>query len=78
MSFFFSVAKGPKLFVELARWADHGAPGGRRYDLRRENGELLIWLGRLHLIYTPARWRPPARGPTIHGRKPPTDCRLAS
>jgi hypothetical protein len=38
----------------------------------------LIWLGRVHLIYTPARWRPPARGPTIHGRKPPTDCRLAS
>jgi len=37
-------------------------------EVRRENGETLIWLGRLHMIYTPGRWRPVARGPTINGR----------
>ncbi|MFM2045270.1 MAG: hypothetical protein RLY86_3846 [Pseudomonadota bacterium] len=60
MSIFVSLGIGPKIFVELARWAD--TPRG--VDIRRENGEVLIWLGKLHVIYTPARWRPEARGPT--------------
>lgn len=68
MSFFVSLGRGPKLFVELAHWADRGADGSRGCEMRRENGETLIWLGRLHLIYTPGRWRPVARGPTIDGR----------
>lgn len=63
MSIFVSLGAGPKFFIELARWAD--APRGM--DIRRENGEVLIWLGRLHVIYTPARWRPETRGPTIGG-----------
>lgn len=78
MSLFISLGRGPKLFIELARWADHSRSAPRGYDVRRENGELLIWLGRFHLIYTPARWRPAARGPTRHGRNPRDDCRLAS
>ncbi|HYE53043.1 MAG TPA: hypothetical protein VEB20_25825 [Azospirillaceae bacterium] len=54
MSFFLALPGGPKIYIELARWA---SPAGR-FDLRRENGETLVWLGRIHLIYTPARWRP--------------------
>lgn len=68
MSFFMSLGRGPKLFIELAHWADRGAVGLRGCEVRRENGETLIWLGRLHMIYTPGRWRPVARGPTIDGR----------
>lgn len=64
MSFFVSLGRGPKLYIELARWAS--VPRG--LQVRRENGELLVWLGRLHVIYTPARWRPVARGPTDYGR----------
>ncbi|WP_155524515.1 hypothetical protein [Oleisolibacter albus] len=64
MSLFISLGKGPKLFIEVARWAE--APRG--LQVRRENGEVLFWLGRVHLIYTPARWRPAVRGPTFDGR----------
>lgn len=78
MSLFMSLGRGPKLFIELARWADQSSRSGRACDVRRENGELLIWLGRVHLIYTPAQWRPVARGPTSNDRQSPTDCRLAS
>ncbi|MGQ9364878.1 hypothetical protein [Azospirillum sp. ST 5-10] len=46
---------GHRVFVEHARWA---TPAGR-FDLRRENGEYVVWLGRLNIIYTPARWVPP-------------------
>lgn len=63
MSIFVSLGTGPKVFIELAHWAD--APRG--VDIRRENGEILLWLGRLHMIYTPARWRPEPRGPTTGG-----------
>ncbi|HEY0835610.1 MAG TPA: hypothetical protein VGE72_17035 [Azospirillum sp.] len=48
---------GHNVFVEHARWAN---PDGF-FDLRRENGEFVVWLGRLNIIYTPARWAPPAR-----------------
>ena len=78
MSIFISLGTGPKIFIELARWAD--APRG--VDFRRENGEVLLWLGRLHLIYTPARWRPETRGPTGGGTRidgqDPTGGRVAA
>ena len=32
------------------------------FEVRREHGELLFWLGRWHGIYTPARWSPDKRG----------------
>ena len=38
---------GHRLFVEHARWA---SPAGS-FDLRRENGEVILWLGRLNIIY---------------------------
>lgn len=50
---------GHRFFVEHARWASPE----RSIDFRRENGEILLWLGRLHVIYTPARWSPPRGGP---------------
>ncbi len=64
MSVLLSLGKGPKLFLEVARWAE--TPRG--FHVRRENGETLVWLGRVHLIYTPACWRPAVRGPTLDGR----------
>lgn len=72
MSLFIGRPKGPKLFIEFARWAD--SPRG--LHVCRENGEILVWLGRVHLIYTPARWRPVVRGPTFHGHT--SDGRLAT
>lgn len=46
---------GRRVFLEHARWASPD----RFFEIRRENGETLIWLGRLHVIYTPARWSAP-------------------
>lgn len=66
MSFFVSLGNGPKIFIELAHWAS----SRRGLHVSRENGEILVWLGRVHVIYTPARWRPPARGPTAAGPLP--------
>ncbi|GFZ95966.1 hypothetical protein GCM10011497_28090 [Elstera cyanobacteriorum] len=57
MPLFLSVPRGPKLYVEFARWS---VPTGalRWAEMRRENREVLIWFGRLHIIYTPPRWLP--------------------
>ena len=52
---------GRSVFVEHAHWASPGA-----FDIRRENGELVVWLGRLHMIYTPATWSPP---PTLRRKR---------
>jgi hypothetical protein len=30
------------------------------FEHRNERGEHLLWLGRLHLIWTPPGWSPPA------------------
>lgn len=49
---------GHRLFVEHARWA---APNADLLAFRRENGEFVVWIGRLNLIYTPSRWAPPPR-----------------
>lgn len=43
-----------KLYLEIAR-TPSDAPF---FEARRVSGEVLIWLGRLHLIYTPAGWLP--------------------
>lgn len=45
---------GRSVFVEHAHWASPD----RFFDARRDNGEFVIWLGRLNIIYTPARWGP--------------------
>lgn len=66
MSFFFTLGTGPKIFVEFADWAT----ARRGLHVSRDNGEILVWLGRIHVIYTPRRWRPPARGPTLAGPLP--------
>lgn len=57
---------GRSVFVEHALWA---TPDGL-FDLRRENGEIVIWLGRLHIIYTPARWGPRSGGFADAGPNP--------
>jgi hypothetical protein len=43
-----------KLYLEIARTPSE-APF---FEAKRVSGEVLIWLGRLHLIYTPAGWMP--------------------
>lgn len=59
MSWFIALAGGRKLFVEYARWA---TPDG--VSIRREQAEVVVWIGRWHAIYTPLRWaaRPRNRG----------------
>jgi hypothetical protein len=59
MSILIKLIGGRQLFVEFARWA---RPGGR-WTITREGSEWIIWIGRLHLIYTPPwRCRYTARG----------------
>ena len=58
MPIYLTLKRGPKLYVEYARWARPGS----WLEMRREHGELLFWLGRWHGIYTPARWSPDKRG----------------
>lgn len=66
MSFYVSLGRGPKFFIELAHWAS----SRRGVHVTREGGEILIWLGPIHMIYTPRRWRAPMRGPTAEGPLP--------
>jgi len=44
---------GRQAYLEYAGWA---CPD-RFFDLRHEQGETILWLGRLQVIYTPADWR---------------------
>ena len=82
MSFFMSLGNGPKFFFELTARPHRDVSRTRGYEVRRENGETLIWLGRLHVIYTPGHWRPTPRGPTNdgchHDTHPSRDRRMAS
>lgn len=71
MALFLSLGNGPKLFIERATWAAARRPSLERIvRISRENGEILLWLGRFHLIYTPGNWRPPPRGPCNGGPLP--------
>lgn len=70
-SLYLALPGGPKLYVEHAGWT---RARGNAFEVRRENGELLVWLGRLHVIYTPGRWRPArdrSRGGPLDGGKRP-------
>ena len=55
-----------RLFIKLVRrqiyveYADWASPQ-RCYDAVRDNRELLIWIGRFHIIYTPPHWSPKRR-----------------
>jgi hypothetical protein len=70
MPIYLTLKRGPKLYVEYARWAQPELRSGSWpglwsrswFEVRREHGELLFWLGRWHGIYTPARWSPDKRG----------------
>lgn len=57
---------GRRIFVEHALWASPD----RSFDIRRENGEVVVWLGRLNIIYTPARWGPRSGGLSDAGPHP--------
>jgi hypothetical protein len=61
MCIYLRMPGGRRLFVERATWAGSGR--GRWLDVRNENGEVLIWLGGWHAIFTPAGWSPPRPDP---------------
>jgi hypothetical protein len=69
MPIYLTLRRGPKLYVEYARWAQPDLRLGSWFEVRREHGELLFWLGRWHGIYTPARWSPDKRGVLNGGRR---------
>lgn len=52
MSILIKLIGGRQLYIEVARWA---TPSGR-CTVTREGSEWIVWIGRLHLIYTPP-WR---------------------
>jgi hypothetical protein len=52
MSVLIKLWGGRQLFVERDRWSR--ADGF--FESRREGQEILLWIGRWHLIYTPASW----------------------
>jgi hypothetical protein len=58
MCVFLRMPGGRRLFMERAGWAGRGE--GRWLEFRNENGEVLIWLGSWHAIFTPAGWSPPS------------------
>jgi hypothetical protein len=63
MPIYLTLKRGPKLYVEYARWARPDSRLPRPWlEVRRERGELLFWFGRWHGIYTPRRWSPDKRG----------------
>ena len=66
MPIYLTLRRGPKLYVE---YAPVGAAPASWFEVRRERGELLFWLGRWHGIYTPARWSPDKRGMLNGGRR---------
>ncbi|UEM21050.1 hypothetical protein JL100_028990 [Skermanella mucosa] len=75
MPIYLTLKRGPKLYVEYARWTRPGAWPGTWIEVRRERGELLLWLGRWHAIYTPARWSPGKAGTSrgvLNGGSRPT------
>jgi len=45
---------GRQAYLEYAGWA---ARPDRFIERRHEQGETILWLGRLQVIYTPADWR---------------------
>lgn len=52
---FVRLPRGRRFFAEIAVWATPD----RLLLVRREHRELIVWIGRLHIIYTPAGWSPP-------------------
>src|SRR5579859_4845312 len=53
---------GRQLYVERDRWSSSGG----FVEWRAREREILIWIGRWHLIYTPAGWSVPT-GPLCDG-----------
>jgi hypothetical protein len=54
---------GRQVYVERDGWSS----SGRLVEWRAHEQEILIWIGRWHLIYTPANWSA-AAGRLFDGR----------
>lgn len=73
MTIFIRLGGGRQVYAEVARWT---RPDSRDpwFEVRVEAGEVVLWFGRLMVIYTPARHRVsgheragPAPGPASGG-----------
>lgn len=58
ITFYWELGRGPRLYIEFAHRAQPSASKGKTFEVRREGEEILIWLWRLHVIYTPPKWAP--------------------
>ncbi|HET8727700.1 MAG TPA: hypothetical protein VFO41_09340 [Alphaproteobacteria bacterium] len=54
MNGFLKLIGGGQVYIEFARWARPD----RWFEARIEGRELILWFGRLCLIYTPRSWSP--------------------
>ncbi len=55
---------GRQLYIERDRWSSPAS----FLEWRRQRREILIWVGPLHIVYTPADWAPPS-GSTLLDRR---------
>lgn len=60
MNWFIKIVGGRQLYVEYATWARPD----RRFLLAVDGREIILWVGRLNMIYTPAAWAPRLRSMT--------------
>ena len=56
MSILIKLWGGRQVYLERDRWSSTGG----FLEWRAHEQEILIWIGRWHLIYTPASWSVPA------------------
>jgi hypothetical protein len=63
MSVLIKLGTSRQLFIERDRWSTPQ----RWLEWHVQGREILIWIGRWHLIYTPAHWMS-APGPFRNGR----------
>lgn len=57
MTIFIKLGGGRQVYAEVARWT-RPDPRTPWFEFRREAGEVILWFGRLLVIYTPARRYP--------------------
>ena len=56
MSILIKIWGGRQLYLERDRWSSKGG----FLEWHAQEQEILIWIGRWHIIYTPANWSGPA------------------
>ncbi|HWK44091.1 MAG TPA: hypothetical protein VNT30_05200 [Stellaceae bacterium] len=60
MRIFMKLVTGQQVYAERDPWSVPQRP-----QWRTEHHELLFWIGRWHVIWTPSRWTPPSAAATV-------------